>query len=121
MCSIPSQVERVGEVAYKLEVLGDLRSIHNTFHVSSLRKCLAEVDMAVPLQDIRVDEKLSFNEESESIVDQKVKRPRTKDISLVKVQWKFHKGREAMWGLESEMKFKYLDLFNKEIPGTESL
>ncbi|KAI3729491.1 hypothetical protein L6452_18151 [Arctium lappa] len=87
--------ERVREVSYKLELHEELRSIHNTFHVSNLRKCLADVEMVVPMDDVRVDEQLNFVEEPEVVVDQKVKRLKTKEINLVKVHWKFHKGREA--------------------------
>ena len=42
-------IERVGQVAYKLELSDELKGIHNIFHVSNLRKCLAEVDLAIPL------------------------------------------------------------------------
>ena len=56
-------IERVGEVAYKLKLPDELQSIHNTFHVSNLRKCLADANLAVPLNDVRVDEKLTYVEE----------------------------------------------------------
>ncbi|KAJ9566605.1 hypothetical protein OSB04_002571 [Centaurea solstitialis] len=95
--------ERIGAVAYKLDLPVELGGIHNTFHVSNLRKCLAEPETAIPLQDIKVDRKLNFVEEPIAITDRKIRRLRNKEISLVKIQWKFHKGQEATWEAESEM------------------
>ena len=79
--------------------------------MSSLRKCLAEADVVIPLDDIRVDEKLTYIEEPEAIVDRKVRKLRTKEINLVKVQWKFHKGQDATWESEDDMRARYPSLF----------
>ena len=104
-------VERVGEVAYKLNLPEELHGIHPTFHVSNLRKCLAEADVVIPLDDIKVDEKLTYVEEPEAILDRKVKKLRRKEINLVRVQWKFHKGQDSTWEVEDEMRAKYPSLF----------
>ena len=88
-------IERVGEVAYKLELPEELRGIHPTFHLSNLRKCLADTTMAIPLENLKVDDKLTYVEESVAIVDHKVRKLRTKEIVLVKVQWRYHRGHEA--------------------------
>ena len=69
--------------------------------------------MVIPLDDIRVDEKLTYVEEPEAITDRKVKKLRTKEINLVKVQWKFHKGQDSTWESEDEMRAKYPSLFNR--------
>ncbi|KAJ9553591.1 hypothetical protein OSB04_017636 [Centaurea solstitialis] len=98
--------ERVGAMAYKLELPVELSGVHNTFHVSNLRKCLADAEAAIPLQDIKVDQKLNFVEEPVAVMDRKVRKLRYKEISLVKIQWKFHKGQEATWEAESEMRAK---------------
>ncbi|KAJ9538003.1 hypothetical protein OSB04_030736 [Centaurea solstitialis] len=113
-------VERVGEVAYKLELPENLRGIHSTFHISNLRKCLAEVDKSIPLHEIEVDDKLNFVEQPELILDRKLRKLRRKEIPLVKIQWRYHKGPEATWELEDEMRKKYPYLFEGGIPGTES-
>ncbi|KAJ9548163.1 LOW QUALITY PROTEIN: hypothetical protein OSB04_020706 [Centaurea solstitialis] len=104
--------ERIGAVAYKLELPVELGGVHNTFHVSNLRKCLADPETAIPLLDIEVDQKLNFVEEPVAVTDRKIRRLRNKEISLVKIQWKFHKGQEATWEAESEMRAKYPHLFN---------
>ncbi|KAI3716372.1 hypothetical protein L6452_23662 [Arctium lappa] len=110
---------RVGEVAYELDLPVSLSGIHPTFHVSNLKKCLAEADIVVPLEDIQIDEKLSYIEEPVAITDLKIKKLRNKEIRLVKVQWKFHKGQESTWEVEADMKAQYPQLFSDRIPGTE--
>ncbi|GJW56139.1 reverse transcriptase domain-containing protein [Tanacetum coccineum] len=51
-------VERVGPVAYRLKLPQELSCVHDTFHVSNLKKCLAEPDVQVPLDEIEIDENL---------------------------------------------------------------
>ncbi|XP_024969609.1 uncharacterized protein LOC112508973 [Cynara cardunculus var. scolymus] len=63
---------RVGEVAYKLELPEELQGIHSTFHVSTLRKCLADESSKVALEDIEVDQTLSYVERPEALLDRKV-------------------------------------------------
>ncbi|GKA13997.1 putative reverse transcriptase domain-containing protein [Tanacetum coccineum] len=65
---------RVGPVAYTLELPEELKGIHNTFHVLNLKKCLAERDIVVPIDEIQLDDKLHKIEEPMEIVDREVKR-----------------------------------------------
>nr|GEY59047.1 reverse transcriptase domain-containing protein [Tanacetum cinerariifolium] len=65
-------LERVGDVAYKLDLLEELSRVHNTFHVSNLKKCHADEPLAVPLDGLHVDDKLHFVEEPVEIMDRKV-------------------------------------------------
>ncbi|GJW14034.1 putative reverse transcriptase domain-containing protein [Tanacetum coccineum] len=67
-------IERVGEVAYKLELPEELSRVHNTFHVSNLKKCHADEPLAVPLDGLHLDDKLYFVEEPLEIVGREVKR-----------------------------------------------
>ncbi|GJU15910.1 hypothetical protein Tco_1143876 [Tanacetum coccineum] len=67
-------LEKVGEVAYKLELPEELSRVHNTFHVSNLKKCHADKPLAVPLDRLHLDDKLHFVEEPVEIVDREVKR-----------------------------------------------
>ena len=103
--------ERVGQVAYRLELPREMQGIHSTFHVSNLKKCLADTAMEVPLQEIKVDEKLRYTEEPVAIIDRKVRKLRNVEIPLVKVQWKYHKGSDATWETKRDMKTKYPHLF----------
>ncbi|GKC07871.1 putative reverse transcriptase domain-containing protein [Tanacetum coccineum] len=56
-------IEIVGPVAYRLDLLEELNDVHDTFHVSNLKKCLADPTLQVPLDEIQVDAKLNFIEE----------------------------------------------------------
>nr|GEZ09685.1 putative reverse transcriptase domain-containing protein [Tanacetum cinerariifolium] len=63
---------RIGPVAYKLELPEKLCGIHNTFYVSNLKKCLADENLVIPLEDIQLDDKLHFIEEPMEIMDREV-------------------------------------------------
>ncbi|GJR44721.1 putative reverse transcriptase domain-containing protein [Tanacetum coccineum] len=80
-------LEKVGEVAYKLELPEELSRVHNTFHVSNLKKCHADEPLAVPLDGLHLDDKLHFVEEPLEIVGREVKRLKRSRIPLVKVRW----------------------------------
>nr|GEY05448.1 putative reverse transcriptase domain-containing protein [Tanacetum cinerariifolium] len=67
-------LEKVGVVAYKLELLEELSRVHNMFHVSNLKKCHADEPLAVPLDGLYFDDKLYFFEEPVEIIDREVKR-----------------------------------------------
>nr|GEX79388.1 putative reverse transcriptase domain-containing protein [Tanacetum cinerariifolium] len=67
-------LDKVGTIAYKLELPQELSMVHNTFHVSNLKKCHADEPLVVPLDGLHVDDKLHFVEEPVEIVDREVKR-----------------------------------------------
>ncbi|GJX91758.1 hypothetical protein Tco_0345084 [Tanacetum coccineum] len=78
-------LERVGPVAYKLELPRELQGIHNTFHVSNLKKCLSDESLVIPLDEIQLDDKLHFIEEPVEIMDREVKRLKQSRIPIVKI------------------------------------
>nr|GFC26871.1 putative reverse transcriptase domain-containing protein [Tanacetum cinerariifolium] len=78
-------LERVGDVAYKVDLPEELSRAHNTFHVSNLKKCQADELLAVPLDGLHFDDKLHFVEKPVEIVDREVKRLKRSRIPLVKV------------------------------------
>ncbi|GJZ53068.1 hypothetical protein Tco_0607953 [Tanacetum coccineum] len=61
-------IERVGEVAYKLKLPEEFSRVHNTFHVSNLKKCHADEPLVVPLDGLHLDHRLHFVEEPLEIV-----------------------------------------------------
>ncbi|GJX32586.1 putative reverse transcriptase domain-containing protein [Tanacetum coccineum] len=71
-------VEHVGPVAYRLKLPQELSCVHDTFHVSNLKKCLAEPDVQIPLDEIEIDENLRFVEEPIEIVERDVKKLKRK-------------------------------------------
>ncbi|GJT23547.1 hypothetical protein Tco_0893484 [Tanacetum coccineum] len=75
-------IKRVGDVAYKLELPEELSRVHNTFHVSNLKKCHADEPLAVPLDGLHFDDKLQFVEEPIEITDREIKRLKRSRIPL---------------------------------------
>ncbi|GJS80817.1 putative reverse transcriptase domain-containing protein [Tanacetum coccineum] len=69
-------LKKVGAVAYKLELPQELSRVHNTFHVSNLKKCYSDDPLVVPLEGLQVDDKLHFVEEPVEIMDREVKQLR---------------------------------------------
>ncbi|GKE57363.1 hypothetical protein Tco_1496548 [Tanacetum coccineum] len=78
-------LEKVGSVAYKLELPEELSRVHNTFHVSNLKKYHADEPLAVPLDGLHFDDKLQFVEEPFKILDREVKQLRRSRVPILKV------------------------------------
>ena len=108
-------LERIGPVAYKLNLPQELSAIHDTFHVSNLKKCLAEESLVLPLEEVRVNEQLHVTEEPVEVLDREIKRLRRSKIPIVKVRWNSKHGPEYTWEREDFMKNKYPHLFAKEL------
>ncbi|GJR78742.1 putative reverse transcriptase domain-containing protein [Tanacetum coccineum] len=85
--------------------------VHSTFHVSNLKKCLSDEPLAIPLDEIHIDEKLHFIEEPVEIMDREVKRLKQSRIPIVKVRWNSKRGPEYTWEREDQMQKKYPHLF----------
>ncbi|GJW43763.1 hypothetical protein Tco_0072562 [Tanacetum coccineum] len=108
-------VECVGPVAYRLKLPQELSCVHDTFHVSNLKKCLAEPDVQVPLDEIEIDENLRFVEEPIEIVERDVKKLKRRRIPLVKVRWNSRQGAEYTWEHEDQFRMKYPHLFSEPV------
>nr|GEX44195.1 retrotransposable element Tf2 [Tanacetum cinerariifolium] len=90
-------IDRIGPVAYKLELPKKLREIHNTFRVSNLKKCLADENLVIPFKEIQLDDKLHFIKEPIEIMDREVKQLKQSRIPIVKVRWNSRRGLEYTW------------------------
>nr|GEU60317.1 putative reverse transcriptase domain-containing protein [Tanacetum cinerariifolium] len=104
-------VERVGPIAYRLRLPQELSCVHDVFHVSNLKECLAESDMQVSLDEIKVDGKLYFVEEPVKILDRQVKKLKRSWIPIVKVRLDFRRGAKFTWELKDQFKAKYPHFF----------
>nr|GFB23869.1 putative reverse transcriptase domain-containing protein [Tanacetum cinerariifolium] len=67
-------LERIGPVAYKLELPEELSNVYSTFHISNLKKCLSDESLVIPMKKLRLDDKLNFVEEPMEVMDREVKQ-----------------------------------------------
>ncbi|GKD64609.1 putative reverse transcriptase domain-containing protein, partial [Tanacetum coccineum] len=106
----------IGPVAYKLELPEVLRNVHNTFHVSNIKKCLSDESLVIPMKELRLDDKINFVEELVEIMDREVKQLRQSRIPIIKVRWNSKKGPEFTWEREDQIHAKYPYLFSNITP-----
>ncbi|GJZ23455.1 putative reverse transcriptase domain-containing protein [Tanacetum coccineum] len=102
------------KVAYRLDLPEELDGVHDTFHVSNLKKCLADSTLQVPLDEIQVDVKLNFMEEPSEILKREFKKLKRSRIAIVKVRWNSKRGLEFTWEHKDQMKHKYTHLFSDD-------
>ena len=105
-------IDRIGEVAYKLQLPQQLAGIHPVFHVSMLRKYIPDPTHAIEYKDLHVEEDGSYEVRPIQVLDRKDQVLRNKVIPLVKILWTHHGVEEATWEREDSMKATYPELFN---------
>ncbi|XP_070010748.1 uncharacterized protein [Nicotiana sylvestris] len=104
-------IQRIGQLAYKLELPPEMSLVHPVFHVSNLKKVVGDPSNIVPVETIEVNEEFSYEEIPVAIFDRQVRKLRNKETSSVKVLWQNQKVKEATWEAEEEMKNNYPHLF----------
>ncbi|GJT77755.1 putative reverse transcriptase domain-containing protein [Tanacetum coccineum] len=105
-------IKKVGPVAYRLDLPEELDGVHGTFHVSNLKKCLADPTLQVPLDEIQVDAKLNFVKEHVEILEREFKKLKRSRISIFKVWWNSKRGPEFTWEHKDQMILKYPHFFS---------
>jgi hypothetical protein len=88
-------LERKGEVAYQLELPDSLLDVHDVFHVSQLKKCLRVTEEQLPMEELSVNEDLSYSEYAIRILETSCRITRSKIINMCKIQWSHHTEDEA--------------------------
>ncbi|GKD70211.1 hypothetical protein Tco_1324301 [Tanacetum coccineum] len=113
-------IERIGPVAYHLELPQELCLVHNVFYVCNLKKCLSGDTLVIPLEKIQLDDKLNFVEEPVEVMDREVKQLKRSRIPIVKVHWNAGRGPEYTWECEDQFKSKHPYLFTTSQSPTTS-
>ncbi|XP_050889539.1 uncharacterized protein LOC127094804 [Lathyrus oleraceus] len=108
----PYQIsKKVGDVAYRITLPPSLANLHVVFHVSQLRRYIADPSHIVQLDDVKVRDNLTVETLPMWIEDKEVKQLCGKEVALVKVVWGGLAGGNMMWELESQMRDSYPELF----------
>ena len=104
--------ERVGEVAYRLDLPPHLAAVHPVFHISQLRSKVGERHSpTIDFSEIEVRPDLTYDQPPVSILDRREKVLRNKTVPLVLVRWYKESSEESTWELESDMRARYPALF----------
>jgi hypothetical protein len=106
-------LERKGEVAYQLELPGSLSDVHDVFHISQLKKCLRVPEEQLPMEELNVNEDLTYSEYPVRILETSRRITRSKIINMCKVQWSHHSEDEATWEREDELRAEFPQLFSE--------
>ncbi|GKC87127.1 retrovirus-related pol polyprotein from transposon TNT 1-94, partial [Tanacetum coccineum] len=114
-------LKKVGAVAYKLELPQEPSRVHNTFHVSNLKKCYSDDPLVIPLEGLQVDDKLYFVEEPVEIMDHEVKQLRRSRVPIIKVRWNSRRGPKFTGEREDQFRKKYPHLFTKTTPSSSAV
>ena len=104
-------LERVGKVAYRLALPPKLAGVHNTFHVSMLRKYVADPTHVLEDEELEITEQLETTTEPVAILDHQERRLRNKTIPMVRVLWRSRDIEEETWETEARMRQEYPTLF----------
>ncbi|XP_050876978.1 uncharacterized protein LOC127080721 [Lathyrus oleraceus] len=103
--------KKVGDVAYRITLPPSVANLHDVFHVSQLRRYIADPSYVLQLDDVEVRDNLYVEILPMRIEDREVKQLRGKEIALVKVAWGGPAGGNVTWELESQMRDSYPELF----------
>jgi hypothetical protein len=104
-------LKRVGKVAYQLELPDHLADVHDVFHVSQLKNCLWVLEGQLPMEELRVQDDLTYTEYPIKIIDTLTCVTRNKVFKMCKVQWSHHSEDEATWEREEELQVEFPHLF----------
>jgi hypothetical protein len=102
-------LEKLGVVAYKLELPPSLADVHGVFHVSQLKKCLKTPTDVVVNDVAPLEADLSYPEHPVKLLGQQDWVMRRRTIHFYKVQWSRHSKEEATWETEDILRSNYPD------------
>ena len=105
-------VDRIGPVAYRLDLSEELARVHNVFLISMLRKYISDPSHVLEAPEIELRDDLSYEEQQVQVLDREEKELRNKTMPLVKFIWRNHLVEEATWEREDQIRSHYPHLFH---------
>ena len=106
-------IAKRGEVSYKLELPSKFPDVHDTFHVSQLKRCFKDPMRVVDHEALDLQEDLTYREYPVRILDEAERKTRCKSIKFLKIQWSHHSEAEATWEREDRLRSEYPSFFSK--------
>jgi hypothetical protein len=100
---------------YQLELPDNLSDVHNVFHMSQPKKCLCVPEEQLPMEELSVQDDLTYTEYPINILDTLTRVTRNKVIKMCKVQWSHHEEDEATWGRGEELRIDF-PIFSLVLP-----
>ncbi|KAK6151920.1 hypothetical protein DH2020_014555 [Rehmannia glutinosa] len=105
-------LQRIGNLAYRLELPTPYAGMHDVFHVSRLKKYQPDPEHIITRDTPPLMENLSYTERPIRIIDQQIRQLRKREIPMVKVVWQNHnRDEDATWEMEEDMRNQYPELF----------
>jgi hypothetical protein len=104
-------VREKSEDSTELSLPENLSAVHDLFHVSQLKKCLRVPEEQLPMENLEVQEDLTYIEKPTQILETADRVTRRNTIRLCKVKWGHHWEEEATWEREDDLRAKYPELF----------
>ncbi|KAK6157973.1 hypothetical protein DH2020_005287 [Rehmannia glutinosa] len=105
-------LQRIGKLAYRLELPTQYGGMHDVFHVSRLKKYQPDPEHIITQDTPPLIENLSYIEKPIRIIDQQIRQLRNRDIPIVKVVWRNHnRDEDATWEMKEDIRNQYLELF----------
>ena len=104
-------LERIKELAYRLDLSPELSQLHDVFHICMLTKYVPSSSHMIQLEQVEIQKDLTYSVEPVQILSREVKQLHSKTIPLVKVLWHNQHREEATWERKDEMKMRYPYLF----------
>ncbi|KAK6138861.1 hypothetical protein DH2020_027396 [Rehmannia glutinosa] len=105
-------LQRIGKLAYQLELPAPYAGMHDVFHVSRLKKYQPDPEHIITRDTPPLMENLSYTERPIRIIDQQIQHLRKREIPMVKVVWQNHnRDEDAMWEMEEDIRNQYPELF----------
>ncbi|KAK6144764.1 hypothetical protein DH2020_021584 [Rehmannia glutinosa] len=104
--------QRIGKLAYRLELPAPYAGMQDVFHVSRLKKYQLDPEHIITRDTPHLMENLSYTERPIRIIDQQIRQLRKREIPMVKVVWQNHnRDEDATWEMEEDIRNQYPELF----------
>ena len=112
-------LEHVGEVAYRLALSPSLARVHDVFHVSQLRRYVADPSHILDHSGLVIESDHTFIEYPTRVLDRRVKMLRRREVPLLLIQWFRRSPEEATWETEESIKISYPEFYESLGLGAE--